>query len=82
MNYFFGSGQVSSHWLCSALQVFKDVEMEPLGKKSGDSFKSMSSYSQSYRGMSRKKRLERRTANTRTAEKVRKKNVVFVTVCA
>ena len=66
-----------SQWLCSALQVFKDVEMEPLGRKSGDSFKSMSSSSQSSRGMSRKTRLERRTAKTRTAEKVRKKKRVF-----
>ncbi|XP_073322430.1 opsin 4xb [Pagrus major] len=53
----------------SSDMVFKDVEMEPLGRKSADSFRSMSAYSQSYRGMSRKKRLERRNTKTHTSEK-------------
>lgn len=49
--------------------------MEPLGRKSGDSFKSRSSYRQSHRGRSYKKRLEQETTKTHTAEKVRKHKV-------
>ncbi len=49
--------------------------MEPLGRKSADSFRSTSSYNQSYRGRSYKKQLERKTNKTRAAEKVRKHNI-------
>ncbi|XP_067377554.1 opsin 4xb [Channa argus] len=47
----------------SSDMVFRDVEMEPLGRKSVDSFRSMSSY-RSY-----KKQLDRKTAKTNAAEK-------------
>ncbi|XP_028270095.1 melanopsin-A-like [Parambassis ranga] len=49
--------------------VLRDVEMEPLGRKTGDSFRSMSSYSQSCRGRSYKKQLEQKTIKNNTAEK-------------
>ncbi|KAM9360793.1 opsin 4xb [Symphorus nematophorus] len=49
--------------------VLRDVEMEPLGRRSVDSFRSMSSHSQSYRGRSHKKQLERKTTKPHTAEK-------------
>ncbi|GLD54049.1 melanopsin-A-like isoform X3 [Lates japonicus] len=49
--------------------VLKDVEMEPLGRKSGDSFRSMSSYRESGRGRSYKKQLEQKVTKTRAAEK-------------
>ncbi|XP_068559619.1 opsin 4xb [Cebidichthys violaceus] len=51
-----------SHFItaCSDMQVLKDVEMEPLGRKSGDSFRSIPSYRQSSRGRSYKKQLERK----------------------
>nr|XP_046242292.1 opsin 4xb [Scatophagus argus] len=49
--------------------VLRDVEMESLGRKSADSFRSMSSYGQSYRGRSCKKRLEHDTTETRKAMK-------------
>ncbi|KAK9522825.1 hypothetical protein VZT92_019267 [Zoarces viviparus] len=48
---------------CSDM-VLKDVEMEPLGRKSGDSFKSIPSYRQSSRGRSYKKQLERKNQST------------------
>lgn len=48
--------------------LLKDVEMEPLGRRSGDSFKSMSSYSQSCK-RSCKKHLDRKTTKAHTAEK-------------
>ncbi|XP_057688721.1 melanopsin-A-like [Corythoichthys intestinalis] len=41
--------------------VPRDVEMEPLGRKSGDSFRSMSSYHQSSRGSSCRRSSERKT---------------------
>ncbi|XP_054467757.1 opsin 4xb [Anoplopoma fimbria] len=41
--------------------VLKDVEMEPLGRKSGDSFRSIPSYRQSSRGRSYKKQLQPKT---------------------
>ncbi|XP_037339628.2 melanopsin-A-like [Pungitius pungitius] len=41
--------------------VFKNVEMEPLERKSGDSFRSVPSYRQSSRGRSYKKKTERKT---------------------
>ncbi|XP_022613432.1 melanopsin-A-like [Seriola dumerili] len=53
----------------STVMVLRDVEMEPLGKKSCDSFRSTSSYSQSCRGRSYKKQLERKPSKTHTAEK-------------
>ncbi|XP_068995113.1 opsin 4xb [Embiotoca jacksoni] len=49
--------------------VLRDVEMESLGRKSGNSFRSMSSYSQSCRGRSNKKQFEQKTTKTYTAEK-------------
>ncbi|XP_051277596.1 opsin 4xb [Dicentrarchus labrax] len=49
--------------------VLRDVEMEPLGRKSGDSFRSMSLYSQSCRRKSYKKQLVQKTTKTYTAEK-------------
>ncbi|XP_031712403.1 opsin 4xb [Anarrhichthys ocellatus] len=48
---------------CSDM-VLKDVEMEPLGRKSGDSFRSIPSYRQSSRGRSYKKQLERKNQAT------------------
>lgn len=53
------------------LQLLRDVEMEPLGRRSGDSFRSISSRSQSCK-RSCKKQLDRKTTKTHTAEKVRK----------
>ncbi|KAL6114104.1 uncharacterized protein ACO6RY_04957 [Pungitius sinensis] len=41
--------------------VFKNVEMEPLGRKSGHSFRSIPSYRQSSRGRSYKNKTERKT---------------------
>ncbi|KAM8887405.1 melanopsin-A-like isoform 1-T3 [Spinachia spinachia] len=41
--------------------VFKNVEMEPLGRKSGDSFRSIPSYRQSSRGRSCKKKIQQKT---------------------
>lgn len=49
--------------------VLRDVEMTPLGRKSGDSFRSISSSSQSCRGRSYKKQLERKTTKTPTPER-------------
>ncbi|KAK5871119.1 hypothetical protein PBY51_004017 [Eleginops maclovinus] len=48
--------------------VLRDVEMEPLGRKSGVSLRSMPSYRQSSRNRSYKKQLERNTAKTQAAE--------------
>ncbi|XP_030594004.1 opsin 4xb isoform X2 [Archocentrus centrarchus] len=48
--------------------LLRDMEMEPLGRRSGDSFKSMSSYSQSCK-RSCKKHLDRKTTKAHTAEK-------------
>ncbi|XP_047448803.1 opsin 4xb isoform X2 [Mugil cephalus] len=50
-------------------RVLRDVEMEHLGRKSEDSFRSTSSYSQSYRGRSHKRHLQRKTTKTHTTEK-------------
>lgn len=69
------SGFNQNHSAVSLLQVLKDVEMEPLGRKSGDSFRSMSSYRESGRGRSYKKQLEQKATKTRAAEKVRKHNM-------
>ncbi|KAK2837194.1 hypothetical protein Q5P01_014406 [Channa striata] len=49
--------------------VLRDVEMESLGGKSGDSFRSMSSYSQSCRGRSYKKQVDQKICRTHAAEK-------------
>ncbi|XP_040011502.1 opsin 4xb [Xiphias gladius] len=49
--------------------VLRDVEMEPLGRRSGDSFRSMSLYRQSCKGRSYKKQLEQKTTKTHAAEK-------------
>lgn len=54
--------------------------MEPLGRKSGDSFRSMSSYRQSYRSRSYKKQLEQEVTKTQSAEKVRRELLLF-TIC-
>ncbi|KAM4576420.1 melanopsin-A-like isoform 1-T1 [Odontesthes bonariensis] len=43
--------------------IFKDVEMEALGRGSGDSFRCMSSYSQSSRYRSYKRQFEQKTLN-------------------
>ncbi|XP_004547363.2 opsin 4xb [Maylandia zebra] len=48
--------------------LLRDVEMEPLGRRSGDSFRSISSRSQSCK-RSCKKQLDRKTTKTHTAEK-------------
>uniref|UniRef100_A0AAQ4RXB7 Opsin 4xb n=1 Tax=Gasterosteus aculeatus aculeatus TaxID=481459 RepID=A0AAQ4RXB7_GASAC len=48
--------------------VFKNVGMEPLGRKSGDSFRSIPSYRGSSRGRSYKKRIEQKS---QAPEKVR-----------
>ncbi|KAM6945000.1 opsin 4xb [Lycodopsis pacificus] len=48
---------------CSDM-VLKDVEMEPLGRTSGDSFRSIPSYRQSSRGRACKKQLERKNQAT------------------
>ena len=60
---------------CSLLQVLRDVEMEHLGRKSGDSFRSLSSYNQSRRSRSSKKHLERKSTKTHAAQKVRKHTI-------
>uniref|UniRef100_UPI0037E7675B opsin 4xb n=1 Tax=Semicossyphus pulcher TaxID=241346 RepID=UPI0037E7675B len=52
----------------STAMVLRDVEMESLGRKSCDSFRSMSSYNQSVRGRSYKKR-SRNTDKTQAVEK-------------
>ncbi|XP_035999682.1 melanopsin-A-like [Fundulus heteroclitus] len=49
--------------------VLKDVELEHLQRKSGDSFKSMSSYRQSYRGRSYKRPSEQKVFNKYTPAK-------------
>lgn len=49
--------------------------MEPLGRKSGDSFRNMPLYNQSRRGKSHKNHLARNTTKTRAAKKVRKHNI-------
>ncbi|XP_029296068.1 opsin 4xb [Cottoperca gobio] len=49
--------------------VLRDVEMEHLGRQSGDSLRSMSSYRQSSRSRSYKKQLERKSTLTHEAEK-------------
>lgn len=53
--------------------------MEPLGRKSGDSFRSVSSSRHSYRGRSHKRRLQQEPIKTKTAEKVRKKIIINAT---
>ncbi|XP_059194151.1 opsin 4xb [Centropristis striata] len=59
-----------SHFiLASPDTVLRDVEVEPLGRKSGDSFRSMPSYRQSSRGRSYKKQLEQKSTKTNAAEK-------------
>lgn len=67
----------SSRYFCCTLQVLKDVQMEPLGRKSGDSFRSTSSHRQSYRSRSYKKQLEQEVTKTQSAEKVRKEQLLF-----
>ncbi|XP_074493916.1 opsin 4xb [Sebastes fasciatus] len=49
--------------------VLRDVRMEHLGRKSGESFRSMSSYRQSSRSRSYKKQLERKNTKTHSEEK-------------
>ncbi|XP_051807181.1 opsin 4xb isoform X2 [Acanthochromis polyacanthus] len=49
--------------------VLRDVEMKPLGKKSGDSFRSISSNRQSCRSRSYKKQLERKIITTPKGDK-------------
>lgn len=49
--------------------VFRDVEMEPVGRKSFGSVRSMSLYSQSCRAKSYKKQLEQKTTMTHATEK-------------
>ncbi|KAF3851142.1 hypothetical protein F7725_012914 [Dissostichus mawsoni] len=49
--------------------VLRDVEMEPLGRKSGASLRSMPSYRQPSRNRTYKKQLQRNTAKTQAAEK-------------
>ncbi|KAG7223436.1 hypothetical protein INR49_015539 [Caranx melampygus] len=49
--------------------VLRDVEMEPLGRKSCDSFRSTSSDNQSCRGRSYRKQLEQKPTKTLTSEK-------------
>ncbi|XP_040898237.1 opsin 4xb [Toxotes jaculatrix] len=49
--------------------ALRDVEMEPLGRKSGDSLRSVSSYSQSCKGRSSKEQSERKTYKKHAAEK-------------
>uniref|UniRef100_A0A3Q3WWS4 Rhodopsin n=1 Tax=Mola mola TaxID=94237 RepID=A0A3Q3WWS4_MOLML len=59
-----------SHFITtSPRMVLKDVQMEPLGRRSGDSFRSTSSYRQSYRARSCKKRLQQEPTRAHTAEK-------------
>ncbi|XP_042344165.1 melanopsin-A-like [Plectropomus leopardus] len=53
----------------SSDMVLRDVEMEPLGRKSGASIRSLPSYRQSSRGRSYKKQIERKTTKTQPAEK-------------
>ncbi|CAJ1068910.1 LOW QUALITY PROTEIN: melanopsin-A-like [Xyrichtys novacula] len=52
----------------SPAMVLRDVEMESLGRKSHDSFRSTSSYNQSVRGRTYKKR-SLKTSKTKAAEK-------------
>ncbi|XP_074526387.1 LOW QUALITY PROTEIN: melanopsin-A-like [Halichoeres trimaculatus] len=52
----------------SPAMMLKDVEMESLGRKSCDSFRSMSSYNQSVRGRSRKKH-SLKSSQTKPVEK-------------
>ncbi|KAM7416826.1 hypothetical protein PAMA_018746 [Pampus argenteus] len=49
--------------------VLRDVEMEPLGRKSGDSIRNVSLRNQSRRSKSYKKHLERKATKPRAAEK-------------
>ncbi|XP_037632836.1 melanopsin-A-like [Sebastes umbrosus] len=49
--------------------VLRDVQMGHLGRKSGESFRSMSSYRQSSRSRSYKKQLERKNTKTHSEEK-------------
>ncbi|XP_031164551.1 opsin 4xb [Sander lucioperca] len=49
--------------------VLKDVEMEPLGRKSGKSSRRIPSNRQSSRGRSYKEQLERKTSKTHAAER-------------
>ncbi|XP_026199420.1 opsin 4xb [Anabas testudineus] len=49
--------------------VLRDVEMESLGRRSGGSFRSMSSYTRSCRRTSYKKELERRISKNHAVEK-------------
>lgn len=50
-------------------RVLRDVEMEPLGRKSGDSFRSVKSYNHSCRGRSYKKQNEPMMVKTQTMER-------------
>lgn len=64
---------ISDHlYFTLLLQVLRDVEMESMGRNSGDSFRSMSSYNQSCRSKSYRKQLERKSSKIRKVEKVRK----------
>ncbi|KAE8292104.1 Melanopsin-A Opsin-4A [Larimichthys crocea] len=56
----------------SSDMVLRDVQMEPQGRKSGESFRSMSSYKQSRRGKSYRKQLERKSTKSRTAHTAEK----------
>ncbi|XP_076587952.1 opsin 4xb isoform X1 [Chaetodon auriga] len=58
-----------THFINSTDRALRDVEMEPLGRKSGDSFRSMSSYNQSYRGRSYKRQSEAKTTKKCAPEK-------------
>ncbi|XP_070821386.1 opsin 4xb isoform X1 [Chaetodon trifascialis] len=58
-----------THFINCTDRALRDVEMEPLGRNSGDSFRSMSSYNQSYRGRSYKKQLEAKTTKKCAPEK-------------
>ncbi|XP_033974273.1 opsin 4xb [Trematomus bernacchii] len=49
--------------------VLRDVEMEPLGRKSGASLRSMPSYRQPSRNRTHKKQLRRNSAKTQAVEK-------------
>lgn len=74
-DFLFSLVQLSSPQFCSVLQVLKDVEMEPLGRKSGKSSRRIPSNRQSSRGRSYKEQLERKTSKTHAAERVRKHNI-------
>ncbi|KAG8011974.1 Melanopsin-A [Nibea albiflora] len=56
----------------SSDMVLRDVQMEPQGRKSGESFRSIPSYKQSRRGKSKKKQLERKSTKSRAARAAEK----------